>query len=69
MRDAQKHPLYWQLVGVGDPAEFGFLREMADELPNVGFLHLPSLDISDDDLYEQLLSEELCTWLKATAKR
>lgn len=64
MRAAKDHPLYWQLVGVGDPREFGFLKSMADELPNVGFVHLPRLDISDEDLYDKLLSDELCTWVK-----
>lgn len=64
LRDAKKHAIYWQLVGVGDPREFDFLKDMADELPNVGFVHLSNLDISDEQLYEALLSDELCTWVK-----
>ncbi len=64
LRGAQNQPIYWQLIGVGDPKEFGFLREMADELPNVGFVHLTSLELSDEQLYDALLSEELCTFIK-----
>lgn len=64
LRMAQDFPMYWQLVGIGDRSQFGFLEEQADLLPNVGFLNLESLDISDEALYEALISEELCQWLK-----
>lgn len=65
LRNSQHQPIYWQLVGVGSPSEFGFLREMADELPNAGFVHLSSLQLSDDELYDQLLSKELCEFVKS----
>lgn len=68
LRDAQKYPLYWSMVGVGDPKEFGFLQQMADELPNVGFINMSSLKVSDDEIYEQLISEEFCTWVKNLKK-
>ena len=64
LRDARNLPIYWQLIGVGDPSEFGFLEEMADELPNVGFVHLTKLDVTDEALYDSLLSDELCTWIR-----
>ena len=64
LRDARSLPIYWQLIGVGDPREFAFLQEMADELPNVGFVHLTNLNLTDEQLYEALLSDELCTWVK-----
>lgn len=64
LRRSQDKAIYWQLVGVGPAREFGFLNEMADELPNVGFVNLNSLNISDDQLYEQLLNDELCDWVK-----
>lgn len=57
-------PVYWQLIGVGNPREFTFLEEMADELPHVGFVHLSSLSLSDEQLYDKLLSDELCAWMK-----
>lgn len=62
---ARRHPIYWQMIGVGDPSEFRFIEEMADALPNVGFVNLQSLDISDESLYDQLINEELCAWVKA----
>lgn len=64
LREAAKHNIYWQMVGVGSPSQFGFLEKMARELPNVGFINLSDLNISDDELYDQLLSDELVTWLK-----
>ena len=65
LRESQHHPLYWTLVGVGDPSEFGFLSELADEMPNVGFLHLESLEVSDEHIYEQLITQEFCDWVRA----
>ncbi|KVV32919.1 Tellurium resistance protein [Burkholderia ubonensis] len=65
LAESQHYPLYWSLVGVGDPSEFGFLEEVADEMPNVGFLHLESLDVSDEQIYEQLITQEFCDWVRA----
>lgn len=63
LREAAKSPLYFMMIGVGDPSEFGFIEQMADALPNVGFINLSSLSISDESLYDQLLNEELCGWI------
>ncbi|MBC8741820.1 VWA domain-containing protein [Paraburkholderia sp. UCT31] len=64
LQASQKYPLYWTLIGVGNPREFGFLQQMADKLPNVGFLNLSSLDIEEEALYEQVITEEFCTWVR-----
>jgi len=64
MRDAQKQNIYWQMVGVGPEYYFSFIKEMADELPNVGFINLNSLQMTDEQLYEQVVGEEFCEWLK-----
>jgi hypothetical protein len=64
LRKAKAHSIYWQLVGVGNPDQFEFLQEMADELPNVGYVPLDDLDMSDEQLYAHLLSDELCTWVR-----
>lgn len=64
LRRSQDKAIYWQLIGVGPAREFGFIREMADELPNVGFVNLSSLSMSDEALYDQLLNDELCGWVK-----
>lgn len=64
LRDSQKYGIYWSLVGVGNPSEFGFLQKMADDLPNVGFTNLSSLNVSDETLYDEIICEELCEWIK-----
>lgn len=64
LRDAQKYPIYWSMVGVGNASHFKFLEEMADELPNVGFVNFSSLDIDNDKLYDAVITDEFCTWVK-----
>lgn len=64
MREAQKKNIYWQMVAVGPEHEFKFIKEMADELPNVGFINLNSLNMSDEELYELVVGEEFCQWFK-----
>jgi hypothetical protein len=59
--------IYFNMVGVGDPREFAFLQRLSDELPNVGFVNLASLDITDEQLYEQVVSQEFCDWVKKQA--
>lgn len=34
-------------------------------MPNVGFLHLESLDVTDEQIYEQLITQEFCDWVRA----
>lgn len=58
--------VYVQLIGVGRATRFEFLRRMADKFSNVGFVTFPDLEkTSDEAMYEALLGEELCTWVKA----
>lgn len=64
LRAAQNQAVYFQMIGVGNPDEFDFIKQMADDLPNVGFVHLSSLDITDEQLYDALLSDELVAFIK-----
>lgn len=65
LRDAaSSSPMYFQMIGVGPAHYFDFISEMADELPNVGFVNLSSLSMTDEQLYEQLVSQEFCDWIK-----
>jgi hypothetical protein len=64
LRGAGDKPIYWSLVGVGDPKDFDFLKRMADELPNAGFVNLATLDISDEALYDELICDELIEFVK-----
>jgi len=61
---SQDKNVYWQMVGVGPSHNFKFLQQQADLLPNVGFVNLSSLDISDDELYGELIAAEFIDWVK-----
>jgi hypothetical protein len=56
--------VYWQMIGVGPASYFEFIEEQADLLPNVGFVNLSSLSMSDEQLYAALIAEEFCGWVK-----
>lgn len=67
LKASQNVNVYWQMIGVGPSHNFKFLKEQADLLPNVGFVNLSSLEISDDELYDQLIAEEFLGWVKTRA--
>lgn len=56
-------PIYWFMVGVGN-ARFSFLKALADEYDNVAFIGIDDLDLSDEALYDKLLSEEFGQWVE-----
>jgi stress response protein SCP2 len=68
VREASTLPAFWQFVGIGR-ANYGLLTDL-DELDgravdNVGFFELDDIDkVSDDELYQRLLSE-LPDWIRA----
>lgn len=66
LRAAQdaKCNIYFMFIGVGSE-RFQFIRDIADEFGNVGFLSVADLDklVDSDDVYEQLLPQELTGWL------
>ena len=65
LRAAEKNsPVYFNMVGIGNPSYFRFIEEMADKLGNVGFTNLNDLSISDDDLYEKIVNQEFVDWVK-----
>jgi hypothetical protein len=64
LSDYRGSNVYVQLIGVGR-ANFSFLENMADMFSNVGFVTFPDLEqTSDEAMYEALLGEELCGWIK-----
>ncbi len=65
LRTCEKRNVYFQMVGVGAPHEFGFIKKVASALPNVGFVNFASLDVADEVIYESLISEEFCSWVKS----
>lgn len=60
----QDKDIYWMMVGIGNPAYFSFIKEMADKYPNVGFVNFNNLDMDDEDLYDAILDGELAKWIK-----
>src|ERR1043166_134540 len=61
--DSQSQPIYWQFVGVGG-ASFPTIKYLADKLPNVGDVYLRDFGLSEEEVYRQLVSDELVTWIK-----
>ena len=61
-----KSEVYFNFIGVGN-VTFNFLREVADEYPNVGFAQIKDIAATggSDDIYEYLIPEELTDLLKA----
>jgi hypothetical protein len=61
-------PVFWSLVGVGDQA-FRFLKQIDREFDDSEFIDLEHLNISDDQLYAELVSPKLVRWLKSHPPR
>lgn len=64
VQQSQQYNIYWQMVGVGPSHYFDFIEELGDKYPNVGYVNLSSLKMSDEELYDQLIAEEFCGWIK-----
>jgi len=66
--EASNKPVYFNMIGIGNPREFAFIEQMADKYGNVGFSNLNDLSITDDTLYEYLVNQEFVDWVKQFAK-
>lgn len=60
-------PVYFNMVGIGNPSYFRFIERMADDLGNVGFTNLNDLSMSDDQLYDKIVNQEFVDWVKKYA--
>lgn len=60
-------PVYFNMIGIGNPSYFDFIEEMADKLGNVGFTNLNDLSVSDDVLYDKIVNQEFVNWVKKYA--
>jgi len=57
--------IYWEFVGIGNGSDFNFLKQIADEYPNVGYVGIRDIGkMPEEDLYLELLNEEFCGWVK-----
>ena len=64
IRRSADFPVFWSLVGVGDH-EFRFLKQIDGEFDDSEFIDLEHLNISDEQLYSELVSPKLVRWLKS----
>lgn len=63
---SQGQKIFWMFVGVGS-ATFALLRIVGARFPNCDFVQARDIgSLSDEDLYEKLLSVKFCTWLNKT---
>lgn len=68
--EARKDEVYYNFVAVGrNESDFPFLKKVADKYGTTGLSVIPSLSefvhMSDDDLYDHFLGQELIDWLKS----
>ncbi len=62
LRAAERLPIYFQFVGVGR-ADFPTIKYLADALPNVGDVYLRDFKLPDEEVYGQIISDELVEFL------
>lgn len=62
--DARSKNIYFQLIGVGNDCRFNTLKRIADDYENAGFVQLINVKMSDEELYDALISPELVTFIK-----
>lgn len=64
MANAVDSPIYFHMVGIGGTRnDFKTIAHLADALPNVGEVYLPKLNMSDDEIYGQLICDELIEFI------
>jgi vWA found in TerF C terminus len=67
IQETGKRNIYVMFLGIGDE-NFRTISALAEKYGNVGFAALTNLaDVSDEKLYELLLNEEFCNWIKQFA--
>lgn len=69
LQHAAQYPIYWHFVGINNQGvEFKVLKQLADDLPNVGFIKMNGFNKSDEELYNEVLCDELIAWVKKAGK-
>lgn len=65
LEKTMNHPIYWQLIGINNQGvEFKVLRQLGDDLPNTGFIKMNGFNQTDEQLYGEVISDELVAWVK-----
>lgn len=62
---AADKPIYFMMVGINNQGvQFHTLKQLADDMPNVGFVKMNGFNLSDEQLYEAIINQELVDWVK-----
>jgi len=56
--------IYFNLIAVSNQNNFNFIKSMADKYPNVGFVHLKDFKMSDEDVFNAIITDEVINFLK-----
>ena len=65
LRAISDEPIFFHLVGVGGgEGSFPTIKRLAKALDNVGEVYLPSFEMTDEAIYDQLISDKLVAWLR-----
>lgn len=66
---AQAHPVYFQMIGINNQSDqFEVIEKLADDLPNVGFVGMNGFGKTDEQLYSEVISDELVSWVKTAGR-
>ncbi len=57
-------PVYFHLIGIRNDSSFKQLKKMADDYDNCGFVQIRDVNLSDDDMYSALITDEFTTFLR-----
>lgn len=71
--EARKDKVYFLFLGITNQgSSFPFLEKIGDQFSNTGFVSIPNLrkfvDLNDEDLNAQLISDELVRWFAESCK-
>lgn len=68
LKAASSESIYFHMVGIGgERRNFPTIAKLADELDNVGEVYLPKLNMSDEEIYSQLICDELIEFVRTHA--
>jgi hypothetical protein len=66
LQTSEKNPIFWLMVGVGhDTSKFDFIRKIGTSHPNAAYLQFDNLDIDDETLYDNAISQKFIDWAES----
>lgn len=57
-------PIFWLLVGIGASHQFSALQNISTNYPNADFLNFADLSMSDEDLYDGIISQKFVDFIQ-----